>query len=52
MADITPDLSNYNQISVCVRYIDTNSKVWEQLIEIIETQDKTGKGNNIFYIFS
>lgn len=50
MADTTPDLSNRDQMSVCVRYVDTNSKVWERFIEITETQDKTGKGNNIFFI--
>jgi hypothetical protein len=52
MADTTPDLSNRDQMSVCVRYVDTNSKVWERLIEITETQDKTGKGNNIFFIIN
>lgn len=53
MADTTPDLSNRDQMSVCVRYVDTKSKVCERLIEITETQDKTGKGNNIFlYLFS
>lgn len=53
MADTTPNLSNRDQMSVCVRYVDTKSKVWKRLIEITETQDKTGKGNNNFlYLFS
>lgn len=45
MADTTPDLSNRDQMSVCVRYLDSNAKVWERLIEITEANDKTGKGN-------
>lgn len=51
MADTTTDLSNRDQMSVCVRYVDTNSKVWERLIEVIETQDKTGIGTNIILYF-
>lgn len=44
MADTTPDLSNRDQMAVCVRYLDSNAQVWERLIEITETDNKTGKG--------
>jgi len=32
MADTTPDISNRDQISVCVRYVDSSGKVLERLI--------------------
>lgn len=44
MADTTPDLSNHDQMSACIRYLDSNAKVWKRLIEITETDDKTGQG--------
>lgn len=50
MADTTPDLSNRDQMSICVRYVDANAKVWERLIEITEVQDKTGTGNYNYFL--
>ncbi|XP_029342231.1 zinc finger MYM-type protein 1-like [Acyrthosiphon pisum] len=44
MADTTPDLSNRDQMSVCVRYVDSSGKVLERLLELLEVTDKTGKG--------
>ncbi|XP_050064221.1 zinc finger MYM-type protein 1-like [Aphis gossypii] len=44
MADTTPDMSNRDQMSVCVRYVDSSGKVLERLIELVEVTDKTGKG--------
>lgn len=37
------DLSNRDQMSVCIRYMDTNLKVWERSIEIRKTLEKEMK---------
>lgn len=43
MSDATPDLSNRDQMSVCVRYINSSWKVLERLIELVEIIAYTGK---------
>ncbi|XP_065656431.1 uncharacterized protein LOC136081928 isoform X1 [Hydra vulgaris] len=42
MADTTPDISNKNQLAVCIRYIDSNGKANERLLDVIESTTKTG----------
>lgn len=44
MADTTPDLSHKDQLSVCLRYVNSKAEVCERLIAIDEIVDKTGKG--------
>jgi hypothetical protein len=44
MADTTPDISRSDQLSVCVRYIDSLGDVSERLLEVCQTKDKTGLG--------
>lgn len=43
MANITPDLSNLDEMSMCIRYSDSNTNIRDLLIEITEKVDKTGK---------
>ncbi|XP_065658840.1 52 kDa repressor of the inhibitor of the protein kinase-like [Hydra vulgaris] len=42
MADTTPDISNKDQLAVCIRYIDSNGKANERLHNVIESTTKTG----------
>ncbi len=45
MADTTPDISNQDELSVAVRFINTKScKPEERLVKVAETKDKTGAG--------
>ncbi|KAF0748483.1 zinc finger MYM-type protein 1-like, partial [Aphis craccivora] len=44
LADTTPDLSHKDQLSVCLRYVNSKAEVCERLIAIDEIVDKTGKG--------
>lgn len=45
MADTTPDVSHSDQLSVAVRYVDTESCMpKERLVRIAVTKDKTGAG--------
>lgn len=44
MADTTPDVSLKDQLAVCVRYIDSNGKINERLLDVIEASNKTGYG--------
>ena len=42
MADTTPDISNKDQLAVCIRYIGSNGKANERLLDVIESTTKTG----------
>jgi len=44
MADTTPDVSHKDQLSVCVRYVDSLGEISERLLEVCEANDKTGLG--------
>jgi hypothetical protein len=44
MADTTPDVSHQDQLSVCLRYVDSSGEVSERLIAVCEALDKTGLG--------
>lgn len=45
LADETTDVSNTEQITLCVRYVDLNvKKMREDFIQFIEIQDMSGKG--------
>ncbi|KAL4084660.1 hypothetical protein QTP88_027587 [Uroleucon formosanum] len=42
--DTMPDLLHKDQLSVCLRYVNSKAEVYEHLIAIDEIVDKTGKG--------
>ena len=44
IADTTPDVSNVDQLTVAVRYVDQNGDVQERLLRTIDVHDKTGEG--------
>ena len=44
MADITPDVSHKDQMSVICRYVDLDGAVHEHLIDLKEFREKTGDG--------
>ena len=45
MTDTTPDISNQDELSVAVRFINTKTcKPEERLVKVAETKDKTGAG--------
>ena len=45
MTDTTPDISNQDELSVAVRFINrTSCKPEERLVKVAETKDKTGAG--------
>ena len=44
IADTTPDITHMDQLTVGVRFIDSNNKPKERLIDTAEIQDKTGEG--------
>jgi len=44
MANTTPDISRSDQLSVCIRYIDSLGDVSERLLEVCQANDKTGLG--------
>ncbi|XP_065644247.1 uncharacterized protein LOC136075341 [Hydra vulgaris] len=43
-ADTTPDISNQDRLSVCVRYVNSQGKSVERLLGIEKGNDKTGSG--------
>ncbi|XP_065658807.1 uncharacterized protein LOC136083340 [Hydra vulgaris] len=43
-ADTTPDISHQDRLSVCVRYVNSQGKSVERLLEIEKGNDKTGLG--------
>ncbi|XP_065673671.1 uncharacterized protein LOC136090728 [Hydra vulgaris] len=45
MTDTTPNISNKDQLAVCIRYIDSNGKANEWLLDVIELSTKTGYEN-------
>ena len=44
IADTTPDISHMDQLTVAARFIDSNNKPKERLIDTAEIKDKTGEG--------
>ena len=45
MADTTPDVSHSNELSVAVRFVDSETlEPEERLVRVSETNDKTGEG--------
>ena len=44
IADTTPDISHMDQLTVSARFINSNNKPKELLIDIAEIKDKTGEG--------
>jgi len=44
MADITPNISHRNQLSVYDRYVNSSGEIPERLLKITEASDKTGLG--------
>ena len=44
IADTTPDISHMDQLTVAARFIDSNDKPKERLIDTVEIKDKTGEG--------
>ncbi len=44
MADTTPDLSHKDQLSLGVRFVDSDGKISERIIDFDEIKDKTGQG--------
>lgn len=44
MSDTTPDVSHKDQLSICVRYVDSLGEINERLLAICEANDKTGMG--------
>ena len=45
MTDTTPNISNQDELSVAVRFINTKTcKPEELLVKVAETKDKTGAG--------
>lgn len=44
MADTTLDISHRDQLSVCIRYVNSSGEVSERLLEIVEALNKTGLG--------
>ena len=45
MTDTTPDISNQDELSVAVRFINTKTCIPEErLVKVAETKDKTGAG--------
>ena len=44
MADTTPDVSNKDQLTVSVCYLDAADKPTERLLQVKEVTEKTGEG--------
>ena len=44
IADTTPDITHMDQLTVAARFIDSNDKPKERLIDTVEIKDKTGEG--------
>ena len=44
ITDTTPEVSNIDQLTVAIRYIDENGEVKERLLKTTDVHDKTGEG--------